>query len=255
VSEPVQQDFEVFDWESVLKAAAEFQQIAPGGVLVGGSAAAIYATHRFSRDADHVYQDLEVRFDRLLEFLEQRGDWETARVNPPKLILGNFRGVETGLRQLRRTLPLEVASVRVGDASLLLPTPAEILRIKGWLIIDRNAVRDYVDFAALAHWLGSERTATALVEFDRYYEDIYRPKGDRDVSPGLQLARQLADPKPKDLGDVDLKRYKGLKPPWDDWESVRFQCQGASILLLDALIDAEQDQEPEESSSLDPSPT
>ena len=42
------------DWEAVLSSAARLQQILPDAVLVGGTAAAIHAEHRLSRDADHV---------------------------------------------------------------------------------------------------------------------------------------------------------------------------------------------------------
>ena len=40
------------EWEQVLAAAAHLQRILPGAVLVGGSAAAMYAAHRLSTDAD-----------------------------------------------------------------------------------------------------------------------------------------------------------------------------------------------------------
>jgi hypothetical protein len=136
------------EWERLLSAAAELQHLIPGCVLVGGSAAAIHAKHRFSMDADHVLMDLENRFDDLLEFLEKHKEWKTARINPPKLILGNFRGVETGLRQLVRSRPPETESAEVSGKSLTIPTKAEMLRIKAWLILIRNATRDFIDFAA-----------------------------------------------------------------------------------------------------------
>ena len=51
------------EWDLVLSAAAHLQRILPDAVLVGGTASAIHARHRFSRDADHVLTDLRVRFD------------------------------------------------------------------------------------------------------------------------------------------------------------------------------------------------
>jgi hypothetical protein len=54
------------DWEEVLSSAAHLQQILPGAVLVGGTASAIHAAHRFSRDADHVLTDLRPRFDEII---------------------------------------------------------------------------------------------------------------------------------------------------------------------------------------------
>ena len=45
------------DWELVLSSAARLQRILPDAVLVGGTASAIHAGHRFSNDADHVLTD------------------------------------------------------------------------------------------------------------------------------------------------------------------------------------------------------
>ena len=58
------------EWEELLSSAARLQQILPEAVLVGGTAAAIHAEHRFSLDADHVLTDLRVRFDAVLQQLE-----------------------------------------------------------------------------------------------------------------------------------------------------------------------------------------
>ena len=42
----------------VLESAARLQEVVPDAVLVGGSAAALWANHRSSFDHDHVLQDL-----------------------------------------------------------------------------------------------------------------------------------------------------------------------------------------------------
>jgi len=68
------------DWELVLSSAARRQRILPDAVLVGGTASAIHAEHRFSRDADHVLTDLRHRFDEVLAELESVAGWKTARV-------------------------------------------------------------------------------------------------------------------------------------------------------------------------------
>jgi hypothetical protein len=75
-------------------------------------------------------------------------------------------GIETGIRQLIRVQPLETAIIPFGGGTITLPTEAEILRIKGALILKRNAVRDYLDFVALAHHLGDDRTNESLAPFD-----------------------------------------------------------------------------------------
>ena len=40
----------------------------------------------------------------------------TARVERPVMILGRLDGIETGVRNLVRRRPLEVETIRVGDA-------------------------------------------------------------------------------------------------------------------------------------------
>lgn len=219
---------EIEDWESVLRAAAELQEIVPGAVLVGGTAAAIHARHRISLDADHVVADLVQRFESLVEFLEGKAEWKTSRLQPPVMVLGRFHGVETGIRQLRRSLPLETTKVQIEDKTVVVPTPEEMLRVKGWLALTRNALRDYIDMVALAHFLGRERSTEALAMFDHCYRDNYRG---REVSPLLQLARQLADPMPYDRQDIDLKHYKGIVAPWDDWGNIKTHCQELSYWM------------------------
>ena len=44
--------------KKVLEQAARLQKLVPDAVLVGGSAASIYAEHRFSLDHDHVVAEL-----------------------------------------------------------------------------------------------------------------------------------------------------------------------------------------------------
>ena len=150
------------DWELVLSSAARLQRIFPDAVLVGGTASAIHAQHRFSRDADHILTDLRRRFDDVLAELESVAGWATARVQRPVLILGSLDGIETGIRQLIRDEPLETVVLDYRGEKLTVPTEAEILRIKGVLILKRNATRDYLDFVALASHMGDAGVVTAL---------------------------------------------------------------------------------------------
>jgi hypothetical protein len=219
-------------WEKLLEAAANFQSILPGSIMIGGSAVAIHLTHRYSFDADHILKDLEERYEEVLDFLEGRDDWETARIHPPKLILGSFHGVETGIRQLRRTVPLETETIEINNKKITLPTLPEMLRTKAWMIISRNAVRDYIDFAALSKHMGIENTIIAFKNFDLYYSDLIRG---RKVSPIVQLVKQLAEPKPGDLDDIDLSIYKGIRAPYDSWKNIEEICQQVSVSLGDLL--------------------
>lgn len=218
---------ELPDWERVLSAAAKLQQILPDAVLVGGTASAVYAGHRVSTDADHVLTDLKARFDDVLAQLESVAGWKTVRIQRPVQILGNLDGIMTGVRQLIRTEPLETAQIAVGGVTVTLPTEAEMLRIKGLLILIRNATRDYLDFVALADHLGEQATVDALLDFDRLYPQ------DNGASPLQQLEVQLANPLPYDLTKVRLDEYKHLTPALHDWNEVQRRCGDVSTFIFD----------------------
>src|SRR5437763_1363242 len=98
-------------WERLLAAERHLQKLVPGSILVGGTAAAIHARHRVSLDGDHVLEDLRSRFDEVLAALEAAAGWRTERIQRPVLILGELHGVLTGIRQLRRTRPLDTEEV------------------------------------------------------------------------------------------------------------------------------------------------
>jgi len=219
------------DWEAVLSAAARLQSLLPQAVLVGGTASALHARHRFSQDADHVLVDLSAHFDKILAQLESVAGWKTARVRRPFMILGRLDGIETGVRQLIRSEPLETTTIPFRDGAITLPTEAEILRIKGALILRRNAVRDYLDFVALADHLGDADAASALRLFDKLYPQ------DNGQSALQQLLAQLANALPFDLDEIEpgLQAYKNLDPKWHAWANVKTAAARLSVALLDRL--------------------
>lgn len=219
------------DWERVLSSAAHLQRILPDAVLVGGTASAIHAEHRFSRDADHVLTDLCTRFDDVLKQLESVAGWKTARVKRPVQILGSLDGIETGVRQLIRDKPLETAVVDYCGERITVPTEGEILRIKGVLILKRNATRDYLDFVALAEHMSTENAALALQSFDHLYQQ------DNGESPLQQLQIQLANALPYDLEETELSEYKNLDPRWHDWNNVKAVCAHIATVIFDRVCD------------------
>lgn len=202
----------------VLKSAARLQQLVPDAVLVGGSAAAWHAGHPVSFDHDHVVADLSRRFDAVLEALEADPDFVLNRVSHGRIILGELGGIETGIRQMIRKVPLETERIMLPTGQdLVVPTIDEALRIKAYLALKRNQTRDYVDIAALAFTMGMDHAAGVLRAMDRFYSDVER--GEDAVSS--QVARQLAAASPKDVSVTrQLHRYKGIRPPWDSWSAV-----------------------------------
>lgn len=203
---------------------------AADATLVGGSAAALYPAHRTSFDHDHVVGDLHDRFDAVLEALESDPEWVTNRVRPGKIILGQLGDIEAGVRQMLRTTPLEVREVTLQDGSVIrVPTQEETLRIKAYLAVKRNQTRDFLDIATSAHRYGHRHAARTLTEIDQYYTDPHK-----DGSPVAdQIARQLADPQPKDSRTMArLSQYKGLKPRWHSWEAVTVVLGEVAHLML-----------------------
>ena len=204
--------------DEVLQKAAQLQAVVPGAVLVGGTAAALHAGHRGSHDHDHVLTDLADRFDTVLENLEALGDWSTRRVQPGKIILGELGGIETGVRQLLRSRPLETTEVDVAGRVLTVPTAQEILRVKAWLALSRNQTRDYLDIAALSDHLGVREAGAVLAHMDDYYGGL--SQGEEAVA--TQIARQISDPRPRDIEVTrQLDRYKDLNARWHEWDAVK----------------------------------
>jgi hypothetical protein len=225
------------EWDLVLSAASRLQSVLPGSVLVGGTASALYAGHRLSRDADHVIADLQERFDKVLGQLESVAGWKTARVKRPVMILGSLDGIETGIRQLIRSAPLETRVVEHKGAIITVPTEEEMLRIKAVLILKRNATRDYLDFVALGVAVGDERVARAMESFDRLYP---QPSGESALQ---QLQAQLSHPMPYDLKEVELAEYKNLDPTWHDWNQVAAEAAHLGGVIFDRAAEAADEQE------------
>jgi hypothetical protein len=219
------------DWETLLAHAATLQTRVPGAILVGGTAAALHAGHRFSFDHDHVVTALASDYDAAIAALESMVGWRTHRRIRGKLILGERNGIDAGLRNQRRATPLDTTTVELPDGrTLRIPTVEEMLRIKAFLVVGRNATRDYLDVAALAHHLGLARSAAALRPMNGMYGEFAGENGDILAS----LTVRLTHPEPYDLAEVDLSEYKGIVPPWDDWAAVLDQCRAlAEALLLD----------------------
>lgn len=219
VVEPAELDDRDPRFIALLESAAHLQRLVPDAVLVGGAAAILYADHRESSDHDHVVADLSDRFEIVLEAIEQDEGWATNRVTPGKVILGNLDGIEAGVRQMIRKVPLEVAkAILPSGGEVTVPTIEETIRIKAFLVVRRNQTRDYLDLAALCDLIGADRAATVLSAIDDFYAD------QRESADGVasQLVRQLSDPQPADRAVIgQLRSYRRLNRRWEDWSAVK----------------------------------
>lgn len=172
-----------------------------------------------------------MRFDAVLDAIEATDGWVTNRVTPGKIILGELGDIESGVRQLIRNRPLEVTEIALPSGHVLrVPTADETLRIKGYLAVRRNQVRDYIDVAALSDRCGISPAADVLSHIDDYYSD-QRGAGAEGVA--TQLARQLADPRPADARTIkQLRDYKDLERRWADWASVTAVCRAVAVEMV-----------------------
>jgi hypothetical protein len=218
------------DWERLLAAERHLQSLVPGTVRVGGTAAALHVGHRKSFDGDHVLEDLRARFDDVLARLEAAAGWQTSRVQKPVVILDRLEGVMTGIRQLRRTRPLETEIVD----GLRVPTLAEMARIKAWLLATRHTVRDYLDTVVLLERLGEAGASGAFASFD----EIYAQRG--GASPMVEVVERLGSADPADRPQVDLATYKDLVAPWNDWAHLAHRGRHWAALLAGSRLAGDQ---------------
>jgi len=134
---------------------------------------------------------------------------------------------------MRRTRPLETCEIAVGEGAVVAaPTAPEALRVKAFLVVQRNVVRDYLDVVALAEHLGRDVAVEILAEIDSYYVD-------RSGEPGsvlTSLVLSLADPKPRDTEVIgELPRDKGLEERYHRWDDVVEVCRSLALRLGGAV--------------------
>lgn len=132
---------------------------------------------------------------------------------------GDFR------HALRRQCPMETTNVQLptGDR-LRIPTGAETLRLKGYLIMCRNNRRDFAEFAELVDAMEPQTAAFVLASIDRYYSG--QPSDGQWVA--TQLVRRLSDPRP-----FDAAEDTGGPAAEADWEKVRQRCLAVAVAMLE----------------------
>jgi RND superfamily putative drug exporter len=112
---------------------------------------------------------------------------------------------------------------------LLIPTGAEALRLKGYLIMCRNSRRDYTEFADMVDTIEPETAAVVLAGMDRYYGCQPPKRLPEQQWLATQLVRRLADPDPSDITDTQLSESDAKA----DWEEVRQRCLSVAVAMLE----------------------
>jgi RND superfamily putative drug exporter len=127
---------------------------------------------------------------------------------------------------VERRSPMETTNVQLptGDR-LQIPTGAETLRLKSYLIMCRNTSRDFAEFAELVDSMETHTAAVVLASMDRYY------CGDRSRKQWVatQLVRRLADPQPSDEHDTRMSDPEAEA----DWAKVRERCLSVAVAMLE----------------------
>lgn len=133
---------------------------------------------------------------------------------------------ETETAPVERRSPVETTNVQLptGDR-LQIPTGAETLRLKSYLIMCRNSSRDYAEFADLVESMETHTAAIVLSGMDRYYCG-QQPKKQWVAT---QLVRRLADPQPSDEHDAAISDPDAES----DWAVVRQRCLSVAVAMLE----------------------
>ncbi len=127
---------------------------------------------------------------------------------------------------IQRLGPMETTNVQLptGDR-LQIPTGAETLRLKSYLLMCRNSTRDFTEFAELVDCMDTRTAAVVLAGMDRYYCGQHP----RNHWVATQLVRRLADPHP-----VDEPGTGPASPEAEaDWARVRQRCLAVAVAMLE----------------------
>ena len=136
------------------------------------------------------------------------------------------RGRSRPRRPCERNSPMETTNVQLptGDR-LSIPTGAETLRLKSYLIMCRNSTQDFAEFADLVDSMETQTAAVVLAGMDRYY--CGEPSRKQWVA--TQLVRRLADPHPSDEFDIPMSGPEAEA----DWAKVRERCLSVAVAMLE----------------------
>ncbi|MCH9735961.1 MAG: MMPL family transporter, partial [Actinomycetia bacterium] len=127
---------------------------------------------------------------------------------------------------LQRCSPMETTNVLLptGDR-LQIPTGAETLRLKSFLIMARNTSRDYTEFADLVDSMDLRTAAEVLSSMDRYYSGQLAHK----YWVATQLVRRLAEPYPSDGSEAAMSELDA----GTDWARVQRCCLSVAVAMLE----------------------
>jgi heme transporter len=217
------------DLRTVVKSASKLKTLAPQLITVADPLA--FSGYQPAGTLTH--ERIRNREARVTGTVGNRAHGKTVAVKLPKHPVTVWRGrLDVALDALavadedpdlpvRRTAPMETTNVLLptGDR-LQIPTGAETLRLKGYLVMARNDGRDFAEFADLVASMDTHTAADVLSGMDRYY--CGPPARPHWVA--TQLVRRLADPRPT----------PGTEDGDDDQRAkVRQRCLAVAVAMLE----------------------
>ncbi|PQP46720.1 MMPL family transporter [Mycolicibacterium vanbaalenii] len=223
------------DLRTVVKSAAKLKTLAPQAITVADPLAFSGCLPCGKISGNRVGRD-----ERITAAVTNRAHGKTVAVKLPKHPVTMWRGrldvaldalaVEqsagNGEPRIERISPMETTNVLLptGDR-LQIPTGAETLRLKGFLIMSRNTARDYRDFTELVDSMDVDTAADVLAGMDRYYAG--QPARAHWVA--TQLVRRLAEPLPSDGPDIAAAGADEET----EWAKVRQRCLSVAVAMLE----------------------
>ncbi len=237
------------DLRTVVKSAAKLKTLVPQAVTVADPLAFSGCQPNTKITGSRVGRD-----ERITVAVTNRAHGKTVAVKLPKHPVTMWRGRldvaldalalekageqaahdDEGRPVLERISPMETTNVLLptGDR-LQIPTGAETLRLKSFLILQRNDAHDYREFAELVDSMDPETAAEVLAGMDRYYSgQPARPhRADARTSHWVatQLVRRLAEPAPNDGPDIAAAGADGEA----EWARVRQRCLAVAVAMLE----------------------
>ena len=175
---------------------------------------------------------LSRRLDATLDVLWPDRAFKAALKVPGSTVLKHHEDLEMAVRQLVRTKVLETQMVESRHGgSVLLPTLAEVVRIRAFLLLTQNRAEDYLALARLGARFGVEFVGEALSGIEDWYADPTKPAADMVVRS--QLVTQLGLPKPTDSYPIRLLRANwSVFEPWRDWGNITAVCAALAGELI-----------------------
>jgi RND superfamily putative drug exporter len=224
------------DVRMVVKSAAKLKDLAPNTICVADPLAFTGCARRGDELSEngaatnngHAHGAVSAQGSGTRRSSRKTMPWAGRGVHPITMWRGRLSvaldalevGAHGGKSAVERRSPVETTNVQLptGDR-LQIPTGAETLRMKCYLLMCRNSSRDYAEFADLVGTMDAQTVASVLAGMDKYYCG----RQPRKQWVATQLVRRLAEPRPAD-DEVD---------PDVDWKQVKDRCLSVAVAMLE----------------------